>query len=73
MIIQVSIYERGRSFLRSNTLVYYIPVAENINCLYKGITPQKGATPLVNRNLNKNLKFKNICFILLFLLIAEKQ
>ena len=26
----------------------------------KGITPQKGVTPLVNRNLNNNLKFKNI-------------
>ena len=29
MIIQVSIYERGRSFLRSNTLVLYF-VAKNI-------------------------------------------
>ena len=39
----------------------------------KGIAPQKGATPLVNRNLNNNFKFKNIYFILLILLIAEKQ
>ena len=28
--------------------------------LNKGITPQKGATPLVNRNLNNHLIFKNI-------------
>ena len=28
--------------------------------IYKGITPLKGVTPLVNRNLNNNLKFKNI-------------
>ena len=29
-------------------------------CINKGITPLKGVTPLVNRNLNNNLKFKNI-------------
>ena len=30
----------------------------NNRWINKGITPQKGATPLVNRNLNNNLKFK---------------
>ena len=33
-------------------------VCDAVYYINKGITPQKGATPLINRNLNNNLKFK---------------